>query len=306
MADFLDRTGTPRASADDAHGTLTGTWEDLVLGDDGRAGGPIAYDVIVPSASRPHLLQPTLETLFANLDYRPRRLLIHDDAAFPGRQGKIQEIGETIAAKYHVELLLKLTDPPAYHSGALHWLLGKAEGEFVLYSQDDFVTLRPLPILRALRLMRKHALHHVRFNKRTTMEWKGTFEKVPVLFDDQVLSVSDHWYFQLNLGRRARLKTVVDWYTAADVLAFREHMEAKINHAMNRKAAPFNREFRYTDFGLPPTEAQCMEPATRREFQRTFIWGPPGEAAFIRHIGTAPEDWAEIRPRGGVEWTRGT
>lgn len=271
-----------------------------VIGDDGVAGGKIEYDLVVPSASRPHLLGPTLESLLANLDQLPRKVYVHDDAAFPDRQSKVIEVVQEACAAVGVAHELKLTNPPVYHGAALHWLLGKAQGEFVLYQQDDFLTLRPVPVRRCLALMRKHALHHVRFNKRETMEMKGSFRKLPIAFDGQILSVSDHWYFQLNLGRRARLKTVVDWWMAYDAQAFREHMEPKMNHIFNRRIPQFNRDFKGTDFGLPPTEVQCMDPEIRREFQRTFIWGPPGTPAYIKHIGHLPEDWAEVRPRGGV------
>lgn len=274
------------------------------------------YDLIMPSASRPHLLEPTLRSLLANVDLKPRRVLIHDDAAFPDRQGQVQQVAAAVCDAAGVELVLKLTDPPVFHGAALHWLLAQAEGEFVLYSQDDFLTLRPVPVTACWQVMHDHGLHHVRFNKRETMEWKQTFFKLPVHFPtvrlpgidgsphplgDYVttLSVSDHWYFQLHLGRRERLKTVIDWWQARDAQAFREHMEAKVNHAFNRRVPQFNREFKDT-FGLPPTEVQCMDPVIRRDHQKTFIWGPPGEPAFIKHIGHLAEDWAEIRPRGGV------
>ena len=50
----------------------------------------IPYELIIPSASRPHLLGRVLESLVQHLDQPPARLLVHDDAVFPGKAAEVE------------------------------------------------------------------------------------------------------------------------------------------------------------------------------------------------------------------------
>src|SRR3972149_6189196 len=139
-----------------------------VLLGDAYLADMIPYDLIIPSASRPHLLRPTLRTLLEHVDQLPERAILHDDAVFPGQQEKvINEFIQTVDDR--IERFWNADDPPIGHGPALKWLLDQAQTEYVLYSQDDFETLRPLPIRQALTIMDHHGLHQIRFNKRATM-----------------------------------------------------------------------------------------------------------------------------------------
>lgn len=269
----------------------------------------MTYDLIVPSASRPHLLAPTLQSILTYVDLPPARLLVHDDAAFPGRQAAVVEVIAQIGKTFNLPTVVGLHDPPVRHGPALHWLLSRTDTEFVLYAQDDGRVLRSLPIRAALSVMRDHDLHQIRFNKRPTMGAKPGFVKREYQFampDGSVtLTTADHWYFQLGLWRVARIRPIVDWWmTYSD--AFNEHCEIKVNRAMNREVADINGlvehgppDSPWRQYALPATAAEAMDPDVRARVQRTFIWGPIGEDKFFQVLGTDAADWALPRPRGG-------
>lgn len=284
--------------------------------------GVIPYDLIVPSASRPHLLERVLHSLLEHVDQKPRMLIVHDDAAFPGRQHLVYEVVMQAARTHAVPVIVEAHDPPLNHGPSVHWLLQHVETPYVLYSQDDHIVVRDLPITRCLDVMQQHDLHHVRFNKRATMDYKGEFKKIEVSYrrtrplwgthtawEDLTLCVSDHWYFQTSLWRVARIKPVVDWWMQHHGASFHEHCEVKVNRTFNGQIAEFGEPWPLPNAlghrTIDPTTGvrraidNPMDPLVRQTYQRTFIWGKIGEERYIEHIGGDPADWALWRPRGG-------
>lgn len=286
----------------------------------------IAYELIVPSASRPHLLERALDSLLTQVDQLPNRILVHDDAAFPGRQGPVTEVLAEAGRVHGVPVVWQLQDPASGHGAALGWLLSHATTEYVLYTQDDLLAVRPLPIGRALAVMARHGLHQIRFNKRATMGWKGGWPKKEYAFASrehdpgctgaivgtpelgahslgtcgcgaaEICTVADHWYFQTGLWRRERSQKAVEWWIAHTGEWFREHTEVKVNRLMNGEVGEFNAA---PAFDLP-APGRAMDPDERARVQRTFIWGEIGLDRFIDNLGGDPADWALFRPRGGV------
>jgi len=267
----------------------------------------IPYELIIPSASRPHLLEPTLRTLLQYVDQPPQRILVHDDAVFPGQVAAVQRIVEGLSQQIGVSNHLGFDAVPIGHGPALKWLLDHVRTEYVLYSQDDFETLRPLPIQQALTIMHQHGLHQIRFNKRATMEFKETaqgrwykkekhFAHSPI--DDaciiQPLTVSDHWYFQTGLWRVSVIKPIVDWFmtNSYEWPWFHEGCEDKINRAMDLVYPPA-----FTIILSDGAPWHQTDPDVRAQYQRTFIWGPIGEDRYIIHLGGDPKDFALRRPR---------
>lgn len=269
----------------------------------------IPYTLIIPSASRPHLLVQVLDTLFKNIDQFPVALIVHDDAVFPERRAEMDDV-LTKHVPVHIPWQVKYDDPPIFHGPALKWLLDHVKTEYVLYSQDDHKVKRPLPIRDALAALHQNNLNQIRFNKRDTQDKKGRegeeFYKIEHTLvwtnEDRDTSygqvcAADHWYFQTGLWRVAAIKPVVDWWFYQGPGAFTEHMEVKINQVFNgqwnhlvlpemaKTAAPI----------LRVTDGAWNDPAIRARIHKTFIWGKVGEPAFLEHVGTAPEDWAAIR-----------
>lgn len=286
----------------------------------------IPYSLIVASANRPHLLEKTIFSHLAHVDQAPSHIFIHNDEAFKDREGtplhstreaKCRTIayfataGSDILGKIHHQA------PPAGHGAALGWLLDEAAAQglkYVLYTQDDFLALRALPIQQALKVMDTQDFHQIRFNKRPTLQAKKNFVKHELRFrirqhhDDgcdlysqcyrgcicgaePVLTVSDQWYFQTGLWRVEPIRQAVKGWLDANPQAFREDPEAKINAAFDGKLTNLK-------VNAPPPGAP-NDLATRLQYQRTFIWGPIGEPAFVKHIGDQPEDWASRHIRDG-------
>ena len=263
------------------------------------------YELVLPSAARPHLLAQTLQTLFARVDQWPQRVLVHDDAVFPGNRKAVEQaLFDHVPAA--IPVVFQHDDPPIKHGPSLHWLLNQVTTEYVLYSQDDHKVVRPLPISLALGIMHLNHLNQIRFNKRDTMDKKGRegeeFYKVESewsmpheLGDITVtLCAADHWYFQCGLWRVAAIKPVVDWWAAEGGRhgCFEEHCEVKVNQVMNGQWTHAVR--------MPPAVPCCdpskwNDPAIRATVHKTFIFGAIGEPAFIQHTGTDPKDWALTR-----------
>lgn len=265
----------------------------------------IPYELIIPSASRPHLLGAALMSLLGRVDQMPERLIVHDDAAFPGRGEETRGVVESIAKSQLVPLVFAHDNPPLMHGLSLHWLLSHVRTEYVLYSQDDLLVVRDLPIADALDVMHRNQLHQIRFNKRPTMEYKAGWRKKTVYFpaaeqSSQALTVADHWYFQTGLWRVSRIKPVIDWWVMATGESFKEHCEPKTNKAMNREIGEFNHWALANGYALPDQACYAMDPDVRIEVQRTFIWGKIGEDRYVDNLGANPDDWALVRPRGGT------
>ena len=278
----------------------------------------MGYDIIIPSASRPHLLHRTLTTMFQFLRPWPDRLLIHDDAAFPQEQKRIEGVlGECVPPS--VDVICQLDNPPIFHGPALHWLLNRVEGRYCFYTQDDFEFLRYIPLLQSFEMLEDYDLHHIRFNKRKTMPYKHEGEKrwykremyfhkgqhvmgEPGRHHEdwaglpgQVLTVSDHWYFQASVWRISQIKPVVEAWMGRNPGGFRTLPEISINKSLNGEI-PEIRQLLENKIQLPPDGSRSSDQEIRAEYQKTFIWGGIGEKPYIKHLGHDQSEWA--RPRG--------
>jgi hypothetical protein len=280
----------------------------------------IPYELVIPSASRPHLLDEVLRTLFLHLDQRPTRVLIHDDAVFSGKQ---MEVREVIAERVPPEIptIVLVDEPPICHGPSLKRLLDLVSTDYVLYSQDDHRVVRDLPVAFALDLLNRHGLNQIRFNKRTTADKKGRegeeFYKVEKKFllvesereheawygksgirfsRDQTLCIADHWYFQTGVWRVGSIKPVLDWWAAhPEIGAFSEHMEVKINQVFNGEWAKHHGDFGSEVPTLKAEDGAWNDPEVRARVHKTFIWGKVGEPQFVDHTGFDPKDWALVR-----------
>ena len=85
------------------------------------------YEIIIPSASRPPLCQACLISFLARVDAPPRRILVHDDAAFPGKGEQVRDIVAAVAGSKGIPYVFERHDPPLSHGPSLAWLLGRVE-----------------------------------------------------------------------------------------------------------------------------------------------------------------------------------
>lgn len=241
------------------------------------------YDLIITSVhDRGDLLARTLQSMLPQLDIPPARILIHEDVrpSHPFVAGRTEALLAPVKRDHPVQIDLMRCNPGGGLGRALLKLLEAAATEFVLYSQEDFDTLRPLPIGDALDVMARHELHHVRFNKRKTMRVKGEdrppaerWTKQEVTLDGRTLCVSDNWYFQTSLWRRS---------IALD--GFRYIVDRAGQRSISHAEIQFQRWF-HAGIGQGAGTTDGAQEA-RRAHCRTFIWGGIGEPAFIRHTGS--------------------
>lgn len=250
------------------------------------------YDVIVTSVhDRGDLLERTLRSLLVQVDQRPKRIIVNEDARAdrPVVEGRTEGIIAALEQEFGVPIQLIAQRPGTGLALALLRTLEMASTEFVFYTQEDFDFVRPVPVARCLEIMGRNALNHVRFNKRDTLSIKGAkrpnraewWTKEEVAFDGQTFCVSDHVYFQANLTRRDLLlegfKELYSWHPGGAV-----RCEASFNHWFNKK---------YGD-GAGSVDG-CQ--AKRRDLLRTFIWGGVSEPRFVLHTGAErrSQGWAD-------------
>ncbi len=253
------------------------------------------YEIIISAVhSRMDLLDGTVRSMWPNLDLKPNRIIIHEDvkAAEPYEARVTKSFIEKLGLDLGVRIDLHTRNPGNGLGQAIYKLLSEAKTEFVLYTQEDFDFLRPMPVARCLEIMKAHELHHVRFNKRKTMRTKGAdrppheqFHKVEVQYDGQTFCISDHWYFQASLWRKDVIKEGFHWLVT----------HAPSGGFVDRCEMGFNRWYN----GGHGRDIHLKDPKLRQERLRTFIWGGIGEPAFIKHTGhdRRSQDWPEAHKR---------
>lgn len=249
----------------------------------------IPYEVIVSSVhDRADLLDQTLRSMLAQVDQLPRRILVNEDArpGHPVVEGRTEQMLDAIRHEFGVPIVLLAQRPGTGLALALVRLYENAATEFVLYTQEDFDFVRTVPVADCLGIMQRHALNHVRFNKRDTLPIKGHhhvdskkwWTKKEVSFDGQTLCVSDHIYFQACINRRALLLEGLKEIMLANP-AGNVRIEAAVNKWFNKKHG--------NDCGSVDGDQEV-----RRNVLKTFVWGGIGEPRFILHTG------AERRSQG--------
>lgn len=232
----------------------------------------MTYDLLITAVSeRADLFVESVPLLLASLDTPPARILVHEDVREGSTPG---EIARWLAASGwpHEH---RVNAPARGMGPAMLWLFEHAATPIVLYTQEDWRAVRPIPVGAALALMEAHDLQHIRFNKRKTMRAKHAdtahpWEKREVTIGSQTLCVSDHFYTQTSLWRVDRQLPCLRH--AAGVAQQANAFAAALNHCLNE---------RYGD-GRRPWDDQAM----RHGRLRTYIWGPIGEPKFIEHMGT--------------------
>ena len=242
----------------------------------------MTYDVIVTTVhDRADLLERTLRSMLAQLDPLPRRVIVHEDvrAGQPFDPGRT-EVALVAAARSGVEFVHLQRNPGQGLGRAVLRLLEEARTDFVLYTQEDFDFLRPIPVGRCLDVMERNDLWHVRWNKRKTEWCKGEdrpeaerFYKCEFTVGDSenrgvIICASDHWYFQASLWRR---DVALEGFRHVAASGPVVRCEERFNGWLNARQGCVG--------------AELLDGYARAAKCRTFIWGPVKEPAFIRHTG---------------------
>lgn len=229
---------------------------------------------------RADLFVECTESLFNNIDLLPDVVLVHEDWR-PGTPEGLRGRISSFLRDYEHEV--RLSEPNVGMGRGMLWAFERAAAlgyEFVLYTQEDWRVVRPLPVARCLSLMAEHGLHHVRFNKRKTMRAKhedtpNPWKKIEVQFGEPpvTLCVSDHWYTQTSIWRISEALPGLRFAAEQDGANRQERFVGRFNDFMNQHR-----------HGLTP--ASWNDQALRHERLRTYIWGAVGEPRFIEHAGS--------------------
>lgn len=232
----------------------------------------MTYVLLVTAVSeRADLFVRSMESVLASVDQPPSRIVVHEDVRPGSSHGAIGAwlAGCGLPAEHRV------TAPARGMGPAMLWCFEQAQAPIVLYTQEDWGAVRPIPVAAAIGLMERNDLNHIRFNKRKTMAAKhadtpNPWRKVEVTVEDQVLCVSDHWYTQTSL-----------WRVAPSLPGLRAAQQSA--GSSERFVAAFN-AYMNTTHGDPALA--WNDQAMRHERLRTYIWGPVAEPRFIEHLGS--------------------
>jgi len=238
----------------------------------------MTYDLCITAVSeRADLFVESVESLLGYLDEQPACILVHEDVRAPYLDGQIAAWLERATREERIESFThRVCDPNRGMGAGMLWCFEQSEADIILYSQEDWKAVRDIPVRRALELMTAHGLNHIRFNKRKTMRSKHAdtdhpWHKLEVVVGGQMLCVADHWYTQTSLWRREA--ALPNLHAAlAGTGASSEKFVARFNTLMNQDAQLTARDWN--------------DQQLRHARSKTYIWGPVGEPAFIRHIGS--------------------
>lgn len=239
------------------------------------------FDLLCTAVSeRADLFVQTMDSCLQMLDKQPQRILVHEDVRPGSSPGAIFAWLEANKQKTGIDFVHKVTAPSRGMGPAMLWCLEQAKTEFVFYTQEDWLFVRPVPVARALEVLARHGLHHVRFNKRKTMSAKHAdtahpWKKVEVSFPmpdgvTETWCISDHFYTQASL------------YRVALVLEGVRAVAHKSPQA-NAFVRDFNHHMNLKHIGDP---AKAGDQQLRHQKLATYIFGPVATPAFISHLGS--------------------
>lgn len=232
----------------------------------------MTYDLIVTAVSeRADLFARSMNSLLAQVDVQPQRILVHEDVKPGSKTGSIQQ---WLWAN-HKQTHLFVRNPAAGLGPAIHSLLSLvALSPVVLYAQDDWDFVRPLPIATALGIMGRHNINHITFHKHEIPKVKHSgqpdeWRKEVCLFDGQPLTIAQYWRSTPSLWRQSFIKPYFDKLMAEDKEPDMWAM-VKVNHWMNEDYLG---------------DHNGNDHAGRAAILKTFLWGGHGEEPFVVHTG---------------------
>lgn len=246
------------------------------------------YDLLITAVThRGDLFEDTVDSFLSRVDQEPSRILVHEDYRPPSerKEGTVADKGriDNYLSKLGIPYNHRIRDPWIGMGYGVDWLLKETDKKYTFYCQEDFEFLQDIPITRCLELIDKFDLNHIRFNKTGNHHKHANgYEFIEYEFDGQKMQASQHWHFQATLWRTDLAREI------ADILAKRHEdgldwYARLFNDVLNKEMLNLN-----TDMA---------DPKERAEKAKTFVWGPTGTPAFIRHTGKFVQSQDEAKTR---------
>lgn len=242
----------------------------------------MTYDLCITAVSeRADLFCQAMASLLHHLDLWPARLIVHEDVRCTSTGAPLVEpgpIGDWL--RWHpagAGAVHKITSPAAGLGPAMRWCFEQAASPIVLYTQEDMGAARQIPVRRALEVMTRHGLNHIRWNCRQTLPAKhgdkgknpSPWRKVEVQFDGQTLCISDHFYTHTSLWRVGPALEGMRTVLQSQAVSSSNQFVARFNEWMNQRNSD----------GRPWNDQQH-----RHERLSTYIWGGIGEPAYLTNL----------------------
>ena len=142
-------------------------------------------DVAMTASIRPDVIIRTLESIGTNITYRPLRLIVdisHVGEVHKYSQDYCIEVIKNCCTQYGIDLVYRKL-PLSLQAEALKWTWSKADTDFVLQWEDDWVLLQKIDITVLMQLMNKHQFGMLYFDryKKSVVDYpgyKGVFNKL--------------------------------------------------------------------------------------------------------------------------------
>jgi len=225
-------------------------------------------DVFITSASRPDLLEITLESFVKNTKYSGGfRFLINEDYVDPMKSVECIAIANRITNAF-----VSCCSPPEGLSTAFCSFVHMFKNDFMFYLQDDFELIRKIDFDEVIDTIYSEYINQVRFNKRKTMPYKGDGEdriiKTEMDVNGYPFVTSDAWYLNPSLWRMNFIRPYLEMDYGGKPR--QRPFVWKLNDAIRKSIGVKNKKNIY-------------------KFSRhagTYIWGRIGEPAYFRHLGS--------------------
>ncbi len=229
-------------------------------------------EILITSSSRPHLWPYFWESFKKMCIIRqPYRVTVHEDFVYNDRSAKTIKYLEHLKAKGEIHVID--SDTPARGLGFClnHYIKKRLNSEYVFYMQEDWEFERPIDIDQITYTMNNHPkVNLIFFNKIRNSGVINKAEQRQYTYDGLNCCLYHGWAFLPGIWRLPFVK----------------------KHWQNASYKP---EGNFTNsFG---NHDQRMSVPYCENNIGAYIYGPQGEARYIRHIGN---DWrmAEWRIRG--------
>ena len=231
----------------------------------GKPVDEVTIDVMITSSSRPHLLITTVESFLERVrsENVSIRLLLHEDVIDKKKSEECIEWAED------TELFSTVISHGPYIGlgpSIYHMMKNHVTSDLMFYLQDDFVLIRHLDLDVAVNMFKNFPMiNQIRYNKRKTMSYVGDnpkkrWLKKEMLFGNQVMTVSPHWFLNPTIWR---MNFITDKFVPSVV-----HCNWRTNDVLKQGR-----------------EKKDLTPEWIAENMGTFIFGGIGEPAFFQHIG---------------------
>ena len=211
------------------------------------------------SASRPNLVEQSLQTLQRHMKYSGETIWIfHEAELFPDESAKCVHI-----AKYSGIFDKIVKSKPRGQGMSIGNILKECKTEYFIHFEDDHICLRDIPLDDIVGVMEtNHKINQIAFNKRVTVPIVAGWPKKEIKSGNFTLTTSPHWRYTPAIWRMDYIKPRWVDFPNSD----NSHWEIQRVLKKNAKEERPDANWIIENLG-------------------TYYWGKIGEPAYVKNIG---------------------